>query len=431
MNELIYWIWLSLAATPDTPTFKRLIDAYPGAKEIYEAEIYDISRHIGSRASDRSRLADKDLSAATEIFNYCLRHNIGIVPYYDERFPESLRDIKTPPVLLYYRGTFPDFNKHFCISIVGTRSLSDYGRRSAFTAAYDMATAGAVVVSGMAMGIDGVSHAGALSAGGITVAVIGSGINICYPEGHKALAQAIVKSGCVITEFPPNTPPSRTTFPKRNRIISGLSAATLVIEGRERSGSLITARQASEQGRAVYALPGNVGSKNSEATNLLIKNGAKLYTSPDDIIRDFEKSHPGALNPFLLKDSLGVDIMEELRRYSVIATAPSDDIFISPMSEGRKKNNPKSKIGLEEKTNVIFEQKSNKSVSFETEAVMPSNGFDKMSLELYKKIPTSGECLIETLVDENMNMRAVMKCLLKLEMGSFIVMCPGERVRRK
>ncbi len=419
MSELIYWIWLSLSVTPGSPTFRKLIDAYPDAKEIYEAGIYDISHCIGSRTSDRTSLADKDLSKATEIYNFCLRNGVGIIPYYDERFPESLRSINTPPVLLYYRGSFPDFNNRFSISIVGTRSLSDYGRRSAFCAAYDMSCAGAIVVSGMAMGIDGVAHAGALSAGGTTVAVIGTGINVCYPEDHIKLAREIVKNGCVITEFAPNTQASRITFPKRNRIISALSAATLVIEGREKSGSLITARYAREQGRAVYALPGNVGTKNSEATNLLIKNGAKLYTCPDDIIRDFGNSHPGALNPFLLPEKLGVDVMSELRRYSVIATAPSDDIFPDPIRQIPIENNPQIISVVDKNTDKSIENSPS------------AEGFDKESIKIYKKIPISGECLIESLIDENMNMRAVMKCLLKLEMGSFIVMCPGERVRRK
>ena len=421
MNELIYWIWLSLATTPDTPTCARLIAAFADAKEIYDADIHLISKYIGARTSDRARLADKDLTRATEIFNYCQKFDIGIVAYPDERFPVSLKEIATPPVLLYYRGKFPDFNKRFALSIVGTRSLSDYGRSSAFVAGYEMAMCGAIIVSGMAMGIDGVAHAGALSADGTTVAVIGSGINICYPEDHKTLAREIVKQGCVITEFHPGTPPSRITFPKRNRIISGLSAATLVIEGRERSGSLITARYAREQGRTVYALPGSVGVKTSEATNILIKNGAKLYTCSDDIIRDFEKLYPGELNPFLLPEKVNVNIQESLKRYSVIAVTPSDDIFI-PSGHNKKTT---------EKTKTTEAAVSKASAENSAPIPEPPSSFDKDALEVYKMIPAAGECDIESLVSAERSLRSVMKCLLKLEMGQFIVMCPGERVRRK
>ncbi|MBO5315919.1 MAG: DNA-processing protein DprA [Clostridia bacterium] len=423
MNELIYWIWLSLAVTPDTTSFKRLIEAFPDAKAIYEAEAYEISKYIGSRSSDRARLIDKDLSRATEIYNYCVKHEIGIVAYPDENFPVSLREIKTPPVLLYYRGTFPDFNKQFSLSIVGTRTLSDYGRQSAFRAAYDLSLAGAIIVSGMAMGIDGVAHAGALHAGGITVAVIGSGINICYPEDHKTLARAIVKQGCVISEFAPSTPPSRITFPKRNRIISGLSAATLVIEGRERSGSLITARHAREQGRAVYALPGNVGARNSEATNLLIKNGAKLYTAAEDIIKDFENVYTGALNPFKLPRELKADIKEVLTKYSVIAVAPGDDIFIDPAARQKKELSGQLGLGISDKA---------KEVSTEPTVVSePPDSFDKNAIKVYKKIPASGSVLIEELVDSEISMRVLMQSLLRLEMGGFVEMCPGELVKRK
>ena len=421
MNELIYWIWLSLATTPDAPTFPKLIEAFGDAKQIYDADIHLISKYIGARSSDRARLEDKDLTKAKEIFAYCQKFDIGIVAYPDERFPVSLKEIATPPVLLYYRGTFPDFNKKFALAIVGTRSLSDYGRSAAFVAGYEMSMSGAIIVSGMAMGIDGVAHAGALAADGTTVAVIGSGINICYPEGHKNLARAIVKQGCVISEFQPGTKPSKFTFPKRNRLISGLCAATLVIEGKERSGSLITARYAKEQGRKVYALPGNVGAKNSEATNLLLKNGAKLYTCSDDIIRDFENIYPGELNPFLLPEKFNLNVLDSLRRYSVIAVAPSDDIFMPP----RQNKKPVSAPKIPDILPIAFEE------NHQEESNTPPSSFDKDALAVYKMIPTEGECDIESLVSSGKTLRSVMQCLFKLEMGQFIVMCPGERVKRK
>ncbi|MBQ8320750.1 MAG: DNA-processing protein DprA [Clostridia bacterium] len=422
MNDLIYWIWLSLSVTPDTRTFKRLISNFADAKEIYEADLSEISRHIGFRSSDRTALADKDLTRAAEIMEFCQKNDVGILTYPDERFPESLREIPSPPVLLYYRGTFPDFNKHFSVAMVGTRSISDYGRSMAFNVAYDLASAGAIIVSGMAMGIDGISHAGALAADGVTVAVIGTGINVCYPEGHLKLAREIVKHGCVITEFPPGTRPSKITFPKRNRIISGLSAATLVVEGKERSGSLITARHAIEQRRVVYALPGSVNEKNSQATNLLIKNGAMLFTCADDIIRDFKDVYPGVINPFKLPEKCPVNVMDALRRYGVVAVAPNDDVFHSPYSKRSNK--------------AISDNKSTPREAEQSETINAAkapteDSFDKDALAVYKKIPPSGDCAIESLVDEDTDLRKVMRSLLKLEMGSFIEMLPGERVMRK
>ena len=415
MDNLIYWIWLSLACTPDTSTFPKLIEKFCDAKRIYDADIKSISRVIGNSASDRTALADKELEKATEVYEFCKKHSIGIVTYGDDEYPNSLRDIQTPPVLLYYRGSLPDFNIGVYIASVGTRSLSEYGRRSAFKISYDLASAGATVVSGMAVGIDGVSHAGALAAGASTLAVIGSGIDICYPSGHLQLARAIVKCGCVLTEFAPGTPPSRYNFPKRNRIISGLCAATIVVEGSERSGSMITARFAKKQGRAVYALPGNVGQKNSEASNLLIKNGARLVSCAEDIIEHFAESHRGALNPFKLKPRCPVDMMAALREYGVQAVCPGDGIFIPPRSE-RKAKESEVKILDTHVCEVTSE---------------PPSSFDAKALKLYKKIPTAGECTLESLIDSEFSLRDIMKYLLKLEMGHFIVMLPGEKVARK
>ncbi len=417
MDNMIYWIWLSLACSPSGSTFGKLIKEYDGAKSIYDADSRRISSIIGFRNSDRSRLSEKSLDKAEEIYVFCKKHKVGLLAYSDERYPELLRHIDNPPVLLYYRGILPDFGKCFTVSAVGTRSLSDYGRKNAFRIGYDLASAGAVVVSGMAIGIDGVAMAGALAAGGTTVAVIGSGIDVCYPPQHLRLAREIVKRGCVITEFAPTTQPNKLNFPKRNRIISGLSRATVVFEGAERSGALITARYAKEQGRTVYALPGNVGSKTSQLSNLLIKNGAKICTSAEDVLNDFKDAYRGVINTFLLKDGVGVDMMATLTEYGVVAVCPGDDIFVTPRPKKQGTKSPMAEpIKVEES---------------KAEPVTPPMSFDKKALAVYKRIPTVGDCSLESLVDENTNLREVMKCLLKLEMGGFVVMLPGEKVSRK
>ena len=422
MQNLVYWIWLSLACTPCTATFPRLIEKFDSAEAIYNADIREITRCIDPRSSDRARLLDKSLDKAQEILDYCTRLKVGLLSYDDPKYPDQLKRISSPPVLLYYRGILPDFNHSFCISIVGTRSLSDYGRKNAFKISYDLASAGAVIVSGMAMGIDGVAHAGALEADKPTVAIMGSGIDVCYPEQHLSLAREIVKIGCVMTEFPPHTPPSRYNFPMRNRIISGLSAATVVIEGKEKSGARITASYALEQNRKLYALPGNVGSENSEVTSMLLKNGAYALTSADDIVRDFQDRYPGIINPFNMKLRLPVDIMESLSRYSVVAVCSGDDIF--------------STIPKKKSTSSSYEIKSSEANVTDSNAVVDNDSdlepyIDKRAFEIYKKIPTSGECSVESLVDSDIGLRDVMKCLLKLEMGHFVKMLPGDRVCRK
>lgn len=418
MDTMIYWIWLSLCCTPSGSTFGKLIKELDGARAIYEADEKRISSIIGYRNSDRTALQNKSLDRAEEIYDFCRKHKVGLLCYEDERYPRSLREISSPPVLLYYRGVLPDFNNIFAVGAVGTRHLSDYGRKNAFRISYDLATAGATVVSGMAIGIDGVAMAGALAAGGRAVAVIGSGINVCYPKEHQRLAREIVKCGCVLTEYAPGTPAHSYNFPKRNRIISGLSAATVVFEGPEKSGALYTARYAKEQGKAVYALPGNVGSKNSQLTNLLLKNGAKICTSADDVLNDFTEEYGKIINPFLLKEKPMVDMMSTLSEYGVSAVCPSDDIFEAPKA---RKTAPKAEKApaLE---NILEAHEEPKT---------PPADFDSSALKIYKKIPLYDSCSIESLVDGETNLRDVMKCLLKLEMGGFVKLLPGEMVSRK
>lgn len=415
MDKLIYWIWLSLACTPASPTFADLNTKFKDAEDIYRADEFELRGVINPKISDRRALLQKDLKKAEEIYSYCKEKKIGIITYADEKYPNLLRTIPNPPVLLYYRGIWQNFNSgNFFASIVGTRSISDYGRKNTFIIARDLARAGAVIVSGMATGIDGVAHAGALSAGAPTVAVIGSGIDICYPPQHITLAREIVKNGCVITEYAPGTPPYKSNFPKRNRLISGLSNVTLVMEGKEISGSLITARCAFSQGRDVFAFPGNVGNPNSEVTNLLLKNGAKAFVSADDIVNTYEKKFQGRLNPFKLAEKSDFDMRLTLSELKISAVAPSDSIFNHKVPK-RVKNRQVMNKNIEEEAKKAPD-------------IIPD--FDKDTLKIYKKIPVSNDIQIEELVDEENDLRTVMKILLKLEMNSFIVMLPGERVKR-
>ena len=168
MDNMIYWIWLSLSCRPSGNSFGKLIKEFGDAKAIYDTDGKKISSIIGYRNSDRTSLEDKNLDKAEEVLSFCKKHKVGILVYNDERFPNSLRSIDNPPVLLYYRGILPDFNKEFFVGAVGTRSMSDYGRKNTYRICHDLATTGAIIVSGMAIGIDGVAMAGALSANGKT-----------------------------------------------------------------------------------------------------------------------------------------------------------------------------------------------------------------------------------------------------------------------
>ncbi len=201
----------------------------------------------------------------------------------DNNYPRLLKEIYDPPEQLYITGELKAKEK-YPLAVVGTRKMSDYGKRVTVFLVKGLVKAGFTIISGLALGIDGLAHQTALDAGGRTIAVLGSGLDIIYPPEHKKLAADIIKSGgAVISEYPPGARPSRRTFPARNRIVAGLSLAVLVIEAPEKSGALITAKVALDQGREVLAVPGNIYNPNSIGCHKLIKMGAKAVTNPEDV----------------------------------------------------------------------------------------------------------------------------------------------------
>lgn len=292
--DLVYWIWLSLAIGAGSSAAGKLFSRLGhNVRTIYDA---DPSEYSGLPKGTAERLEDKSLKAAVGIYNWCADNGVGMLPYDSEFFPPQLRRIPSPPVMLYYLGMLPNIKNRLSVAVVGTRRITQYGARNAYTISGDLASAGTVIVSGMALGVDGVAHRAALDADGYTIAVLGCGIDRIYPREHKNLHGEIVRRGTVLTEFCPGTAPIAHNFPIRNRIISGMSTATVVIEADERSGALITAKDAKRQGRAVYALPGNVGTLGSAGTNKLLLEGAKMVTSALDILDDYKKEYAKVLN---------------------------------------------------------------------------------------------------------------------------------------
>ena len=413
-----------MAVTPGSDTFAKLLKHFTGAEEIYNADENALVAAVGNKSRDLDALMQKDLDKAKSVYKFCVDKDVGILTYEDESYPQQYRFIKTPPVLLYYRGELPDFNGDCFVAMVGTRRLTEYGRRNAYVIGYDVATAGAVVVSGMAIGIDGVSHAGALAAGGKTVAFLGCGIDVCYPSSHLTLARAIVKSGCVMTEYAPGTKPEGHNFPRRNRLIAALSCATVVIEGKLTSGAIITARLAREYEKAVFALPGNVDNATSEVANVLIQNGAKLIISALDIVNDLEKSYMDKLCAAKIQYKPSIPMDDALAEYQISCVCPSDKIFAPPRSKRKDRKSDKELLS------VSAEEQIAESADVGTAPDIKDFSFDSDTLRIYQKIPTDRDCSVNDLVDENDRMNSVMKALLKLEMGRFITMLPGERVKR-
>ena len=295
-EDRLYWVWLSQKCGAASKEFARLIARFENPFDIFRLdadELYAIDC-IGDALRDR--LSEKSLEQAYSVLKYCSKNGIDIISYGDKRYPLRLKTLEDPPVLLYCVGTFPKFDDRLCIGVVGTRKISAYGMQSTYKISYELASASACIVSGMALGVDAVAACAAMEAGGTTVAVLGCGVDVVYPKVHTRLKRAIAKNGCIISEYPPAEAPYASNFPKRNRIISGLCQGVLVIEGNKQSGAMITAEKAISQGREVFALPGKINESNSEGPNDLIQRGVNIALSAHDIVTHFDLLYHGTVD---------------------------------------------------------------------------------------------------------------------------------------
>ena len=277
-------IHLNLIPGIGNHTIRRLLAAFGSAEKSVAATSEELAQIDGLTPDVRQQLIDgKSRAPLAQELELIERHQCHIVTVTDGSYPPLLKQIDDPPVLLYIIGDFPPQDAP-SIAIVGSRSPTEYGKTISQQLSHQLAERGITVVSGFARGIDTCVHRGALEAGGDTIAVFGCGLSIIYPETNRGLAAEIVESGALISEFPMTMPPRGKNFPRRNRVISGLTLGTLVVEASERSGSLITARHAAEQGREVFAVPGQIFSGVSRGTHSLINQGATLINSVDDLL---------------------------------------------------------------------------------------------------------------------------------------------------
>jgi len=292
---LQHWIWLAHRPGLNDRMKVALLQHFSDPEDIYFADSGAFAHIEGLSEDGVEALQDKDLIPAQEILEACQREKLHILTYRDAAYPAALKNIPDPPMVLYYKGQLPELDAVPVIGVVGTRKASVYGMTAAKRLGYQIGKCGGIVVSGMAYGIDGMAMAGALTAGAKVVGVLGCGADIVYPVSNRALFQDTERFGCILSEFPPGTPPARWTFPKRNRIISGLSNGVLVVEAPEKSGALITARLAAEQGRDVFAVPGNIDIPSFVGSNRLLRDGAIMVSSGWDILSEYEALYPGKI----------------------------------------------------------------------------------------------------------------------------------------
>lgn len=290
MSDIKLWLWLTSTEGMNSVKATRLLERFGTVDEVYAAQ--DYTGVEGLTGDDVRALCDKSFVRVNKIIQDCKKFRIRILTYDNPHYPQLLAHIFDPPYVLYVKSRERiDLNGRLCIAMVGNRRMTVYGKEAAVELGRELARAGVVVVSGMAKGIDGAAQWGALEGGGLTVAVLGCGLDICYPPENYELMDEIVEHGMVLSEYPPGTRPLPGNFPHRNRIISGLCRGTLVVEAPRKSGSLITASLALEQGRDVFAVPGNMHQKQSAGTNNLIKSGAKLVDSAFDIIEEYRDEY--------------------------------------------------------------------------------------------------------------------------------------------
>ena len=323
VEEYFYWLALNLTPGVGSTLIKRLLDRFKTPEAVFHAPTKELLRIEGLgekvvgeiRKGPLEKVVERELTLLKEVGG-------TILTLKDDTYPKRLKDIYDPPALLYVRGELKREDE-LAVSIVGSRKTSPYGRWITEKVSQELARHGVTIISGMARGIDSLAHWGAISGGGRTIAVLGCGVDVIYPSENRKLFEKIIEQGAILSEFQMGSPPEGGHFPRRNRIISGLSLGVVVVQAGERSGSLITAGYALEQGREVFAVPGNVGAEGSRGTNKLIKEGAKVVESSEDILEEIlpQWRKEGNIEPKV--ESPGQDLTGEERiLYELLGETP-------------------------------------------------------------------------------------------------------------
>ena len=288
MSALKYWVWLAELPGLHNQTRLQLLEHFQSPEDVYYADTAEILLTEGITREQAALLSDRRLESADRVLADCAQLSLRILTLQDADYPSRLKNIYDPPCLLYLRGRLPALDEEAAVAVVGTRTATPYGITAAEKLSYGLAAGGAVIVTGLARGIDAAAARGALRAGGTPVGVLGNGIDVVYPAESRYLYEDVAVAGALVSEYAPGTAPAKAHFPARNRIMSGLSVATLVVEAPEKSGALITAETALEQGRDVFAVPGPIDAPMSRGCNRLIRDGAGLAAEPWDLLREYE-----------------------------------------------------------------------------------------------------------------------------------------------
>ncbi len=335
MDRKAAWVVLNMVSFLSGDKVQRMQSVFGGPEGLLRASVRDISSLLWiNQEKARSILEKSKKIDYIKEFSRAKREGIEIITLDDVDYPASLRSIHSPPLVLYIKGRLLPQDR-LAMAVVGTRKSTYYGNTVTEILSRDLSERGVTIVSGLASGIDTAAHRGALKGGGRTIAVLGTGVDICYPLQNRRLSKRIVGSGALVSEYPVGTPPNRYNFPRRNRIISGLSLGTIVVEAPEKSGALITADLALEQGRDVFVVPGSIFSRASRGAHNLIKQGAKLIENARDVLFEFDSLKqlisPDRLNTTVMKNKIELG-KEEQRIYDILAVEPMHIDLVSARS---------------------------------------------------------------------------------------------------
>lgn len=417
---LVHWIWLATRPHISDRIKAELVRHFSDPETIYFADSERFREVEGLTQQGVEALKDKDLHEAERILTECREKNLGILSWQDAAYPARLKNISDPPLVLYYKGRLPDFGGQPFIGIVGTRNASPYGLTVAKRMGYQIAKCGGAVVSGMAFGIDGMAMRGALTAGGCAVGILGCGGDIVYPVSNRGLFLDTERYGCILSEFPPGTPPAKWNFPKRNRLISGISCGVLVVEAPEKSGALITANLAAEQGRDVFAVPGNIDVPTFVGSNRLLRDGAIMVSHGWDVMCEYEAQYP---------DKVRKDTTPSIQQAYPDEVAKAAQPVKKPRKiSGKQDQNRKVPERIDKKEKIVIDKR-------ETSPYIDLNDtLPKLSDEERKIVSAleSGQRLVDDVIAElNLPAGKVLAMLTLLEVKGVVKRLPGRHISLK
>lgn len=403
---LVYWIWFAQLKGMSLYRKQQLLQQFRDPEELFRMDQRALQQLPPEVVE---ALQEKDLTESLQIVQDCRQRGIRILTYWDGDYPERLRNIEDPPVVLYVKGTLPDWQAQPVIGVVGTRKASSYGLQTAHLLAAQIAVCGGLVVSGAATGIDALSMEGALDAGKSTVAILGGGVDVVYPAKNRALYRRTEENGCLISEYPPGSRPFPGNFLRRNRIISGVSDGVLVVEAPAQSGALNTARHAYTQGRDMFAVPGNLGVESCLGSNALLQEGAYAALSGWDVVKIYENLYPGTVanRPVPMTKSA-------VKPLPKVAEAP----VLPEKAQKKKENTSKNLIdNLEKSTYSVLDKRQVQLSEAETAV-----------LELLNDAPEYPDVILDR---AELPSGSVQSILTRLAIKGFVQHHPDGRISRK